>query len=560
MNSTKNSMRPTGRWVTRRVPKPWIIVSGALAVALLLVVVFAVKSCGAAGGGVAGPTATPAPSGLVVPVEGGTLKIPMPKNPDTLNPLCAQTADMVSIGYLVYESLVKYDEQGSIVNGVAESFETKDGGKTWIFHIKKGIKFQGGGGELTAEDVVYTYGLIKSYSSDECLYKDAVSERIASMKAVNDYTVSVTAVQSGHTVLGALRFPILSKAYCSGRDVDTALPRGTGPYEVQSCEASGMVLKANANWWKQRAHIGTIQAVAVPDSDAALSSFDAGELTMVATQQLTAHRYAKEGKTTVYDVMTQRYECMVPNLSDSVLTNVNVRRAIAYALDKKDVIDRAFLGHAVAAETPVPPGYYLFNTGIETYEYNLKKAGELLDGLGWNLPADPSEKVRVNAQGQKLQLKLLIDENPDSSVRKDMATAIKDQLIKVGIDVTIVTKSWDDYLSALRNRSFDLALCGFNLDRSLDLTGLLHTGGSINYAGFSDGTVDGLLKACAASTKEEDRKKDMDKVQEAVVDELPVISICFRTYSLVSQTKVQSVEGLYDMDFYNGIERWYIED
>jgi ABC-type transport system substrate-binding protein len=141
-----------------------------------------------------------------------------------------------------------------------------------------------------------------------------------------------------------------------------------------------------------------------------------------------------------------------------------------------------------------------------------------------------------------------------------MAAAIKDQLLKAGIGVTIETKSWDDYLQALRNRTFDLALCGFNLDRSLDLAGLLHSGGSINYSGYSDGSVNGQLEAYAKSTEEADRKKNMHGVQKAVVRDLPVISICFRTYSLVSQAKVQSVEGIYDMDFYYGIERWFIKD
>jgi len=560
MNNTKNSIRPKGRWVTRRIPKLRAALLVALAAVLVLAVVFLARGCGATGGVKPAPTATPAVSDPVVPAEGGTLSIPMPKNPETLNPLRAKTADMVSIGWLVYESLVRYDEQGRIVNGVAERFETKDGGRTWTFAIKKGIRFQAGGSELTAADVIYTYGLIKSYSSEDCLYKDAVSERIADMEAVDSHTVSVTAVKSGHTVLGALRFPILSKDYCSGRNIDTALPRGTGPYEVQSSDASGMVLVANANWWKQRAHIGTVKAVAVPDNNAALSSFEANELTMVPTQQITAHRFAEEGRTAVYNVMTQRFECMVPNFADGVLADLSVRRAIAHALDKKDIIDRALLGHAVATETPVPPGSYLFDLGIEIYEHNLKKADELLGGLGWTVPEDPAKKVRVNATGQELELRLLIDENPDSTVRKDMAAAIKDQLLKAGIGVTIETKSWDDYLQALRNRTFDLALCGFNLDRSLDLAGLLHSGGSINYSGYSDGSVNGQLEAYAKSTEEADRKKNMHGVQKAVVRDLPVISICFRTYSIVSQAKVQSVEGLYDMDFYYGIERWFIQD
>ncbi|MFZ5974926.1 MAG: ABC transporter substrate-binding protein [Bacillota bacterium] len=536
-----------------------IIVSVVLAVGVILGVLLVARGCSNNGQATPVTTGTPQPSVPVDPVDGGTLSIPMPKNPGTLNPLRATSADMASIGWLVYESLVKYDEQGRVVNGVAESFETADNGKTWTFHIKKGIQFQRGGGELTANDVLYTHNLIMSYSPDECLYKDAAS-KIQEMKVVDNYTLSVTAAKSGHTVMDALCFPILSRNYCSSRNVDTALPNGTGPYTVQASNASGMTLKANENWWKQRAHIDTIKAVAVPDNDAALSSFEANELNMAPTQQITASRFAQSDDTTVYEVMTQRYECIVPNLLGGKLSNLSMRQAIAYSLDTKEVIERAFLGHAVAVDTPVSPGNYLFDPGAETYEYNIKKAAGLLDSSGWFLPQDETQKIRVNAQGQKLQLRLLIDENPDSTVRKDMAQAIKEQLRKTGIDVVIETKSWEDYLKALKNKSFDLALCGFNLDRSLDLTSLLRSGGSINYGGYSDGEMNALLDAYAKSTKETDRKTNMGKIQEMILNKLPVISLCYRTYSLVSDNTVQNVEGLFNMNYYNNIERWFIKD
>ncbi len=111
---------------------------------------------------------------------------------------------------------------------------------------------------------------MKSYSSEDCLYKDAVSERIADMEAVDSHTVSVTAVKSGHTVLGALRFPFLSKDYRRG-NIDMAAQRH-GPYEVQSSDASGAGARCERKL-VETAHIGTVKAVAVPDNNAALSNW-----------------------------------------------------------------------------------------------------------------------------------------------------------------------------------------------------------------------------------------------------------------------------------------------
>lgn len=560
MNNTKSSIPPVGRWVTKRKGKLWIIASVALAVVLIVTMVLVLRGCGDSKQATPTTTQTPQASASAEPVNGGTLSIPMTKNPGTLNPLRATTEDMSSIGWLVYESLVKYDDEGRIVNGVTEGFETADNGKTWTFHIKKGIRWQRGENELTANDVLYTYGLVMSYSSEECPYKDIASSKIADMKVVDSYTLSVTAKTSGRTVLNALCFPILSQQYFGSRNIDTALPNGTGPYTVQGSSSDGMTLQANEGWWKQRAHISTIRAVAVPDNDAALTAFDANELTAVPTQQITAHRYQQKEDAVVNEVMTQRFECLVPNLGDNVLSDLPVRQAIAYSIDTKDIADRAFLGHAVAVDTPITPDNYLFDPSDESYDYNIKKAGELLDAAGWTMPADTAQKIRVNARGQQLELHLLIDENPDNTVRKDMALTIKEQLSKVGILVTVDVKGWDDYLQSLKNRSFDMALCGFNMDRSLDFTGLLHSGGSINYSGYSDGEMNSLLDAYAKSVTETDQKNNMDKIQQKILDQLPVISLCFRTYSLVTDSSLNGVEGICNTNYYNNIERWFIRN
>jgi peptide/nickel transport system substrate-binding protein len=557
MNNTRNSIPPIGRWVKRKKGPLWALLILALAAVAVAVALIA-KGCSSRS---VTPATTPTPTAaatLQVPRQGGTLKIPMPQNPGTLNPLKAATSDMVSIGWLTYESLLQYDDTGRIVAGVADSFSTSDGGKTWTFKLEKGIEWQRGGA-LKADDIVFTYGLIKSYDSDECIYKDKVVDRIEDMEAPDDQTLLVKAREKGRTVLDALCFPILSRAYAHARNIDTALPNGTGPYTVTSSDSSGLKLEANTKWWKQRAYIDKIEAVAVPDNESALSSFSAGALNMVPTQSITAESRSGSGDSGLISITTQRFECLVPNIRGK-LSKLEMRQALSYALDTKEISDRAFLGHSVTVDTPIPPGHWLYDASTAVYEYKPKTAGEILDGLGWKMPEDETQKYRKNAQGRTLELKLLVDENLTSTVRKDMALAIKEQLAEVGINVVIESKSWDDYQDALDDRDFDLALCGFNLDRSLDLRPLLSSGGNINYSGYSNGDMNSLLDDFARSTDEDGAKSKMRGIQEKIVSDVPIISLCFRTYSMLTDGKTQSVEGLYDRYYYNHIERWYIND
>ena len=391
------------------------------------------------------------------------------------------------------------------------------------------------------------------------MYRDKLVSRVENIQVMDDQTLVVTAKEGGHSVLDALCYPILSQAYASGKNLDSAVPNGTGPYTVAEMNAAGMTLKVNEGWWKQRAYLDTLQVVAVPDNASALTAYQAGQLNMVPTQSLTADRYAKASGTNIHSIATQNFECLVPNFRNSLLGNGTMRQALTYALEIKDVVDRAFLGHAVTVDTPIMPGNFLFDSGAaETYEYKPKKAGDLLDSLGWTLPADATQKFRVNAQGQILQFRILVNENTESTVRRDMAQTIKEQLAKAGINVVLDVKKWAQYQSALASGDYDLALLGYNVDRSQDLRTLLYTGGSLNYSRYSSAEMDQLLNDFAKSTDEMEMKKKMSEIQRLVSKDLPVISLCFRSYTLLSDDSIKNVEGLFDRGYYNNIERWYV--
>ncbi len=558
MDNIKNSIPPIRGWVSNS-KKPYKIV-GIIALAVIICLVLVITQACSSNKTTEPPVSeSPLPTNEEQPVYGSSISIPVYGTVETYNPLKAMTADLISIGWLSYESLLKYDSQGRIVNGLCEDYNSDDN-KTWTLKIKKGVKWHNGG-ELTANDILYTYELIKDYSSDECKYTKDVVSTIEKIEVVNDYSITVTAKESGNAVFDALMFPILSKSYCSTRNIDNALPHGTGPFYADSKDSDGMILKANENWWKQRPYLNSIKVTKVTDEDNALKLFDKGKLSVVPIKEASTQRLEYNENVNLSDIPTNYYECLVPNHYSTKLASVKMRKAIAYSLDTQKIIERAYVGDAIAVETPVSPHSYLFDATLDTYEYKPVLANDMLDETGWTLKEQSDgtvDTIRTNGSGAKLSLRLLVYNNPKNTIRKDAADTIKSQLEEVGIEVNVVLKDWDEYLEALDKGTFDLAICGFNLNGSFDLREILDSSGSINYANYGSMSMNSALDSTVKETDYTKRQLAHSELQQIILNELPIISVCFREYCLVSDISVQGIGGISYLNYYDGVEGWYI--
>ena len=146
-----------------------------------------------------------------------------------------------------------------------------------------------------------------------------------------------------------------------------------------------------------------------------------------------------------------------------------------------------------------------------------------------------------------------------SSARADAAKVAAQQLQKIGIDAAVTVMTWSDYQIALQNGNFDLAFAGFSIPKDGDVSFLLHsTRGTYNYGRYTSATMDSYLDELAAATTEEEIKAASSKVQHLWSDELPVISLYFKTNSVVCSAKIKGISTMRDMDIFKDIDQWYI--
>ncbi len=498
-----------------------------------------------------------------VPIQGGELKFPIPEikpsDSNSLNPLKVKNVELYNMFSLIYEQPVRIDVDGTAEPELARTWEVDSTGKVWTFHLREGVNWQDGSGEFTAHDVVYTIEKIKSYSKDDSTYaqnKDILKD----YTAIDNYTVEITLSEPGNAAIYFMTFPVLCKSYCTGKDLDTLTPMGTGPYKVESYETDiKMTLKPNELWWRQTPYIEKLTAVCYENHSLELSAFDQDLLDFMTTSSISVNIYRKRGIKESSDYLTRYYACLVPNTKSGLFSDVNMRRAISYALDKRDIVSQALLGHAVAADYPVAPDSYLSEGSANTYEYNTQKAASLFAQAGWKDRNGDGTLERVEGtEIIDLTIALLLPLNREDTYRRDVADNIVYQLKQCGINVEIQEQDYNAYVQSLKAGNFELALCEFYLYQDPDVSFMIGSAGDRNYGGFSDTEMDAALANCKSALNEDEMKAAYIAMENKFMDSVPQISLYFRTNALLYDAMINIKGSMRETDVYTAIPQWYL--
>ena len=500
----------------------------------------------------------PPVSEVPAPAPGGELSFPVLLNPSTLNPLKIDHVEWLNLFSLVFEQPVRIMPDGTPGPELAETWEVDETGKEWTFHLREGVKWQDGS-DFTSADVVYTAGLIKGYTAGESMYSRHGGE-IAGLSADGDYTVKVRLSRPGNLAIYFMTFPVLCKSYCEGKDINSLKPVGTGPYKIESFDKMNRIeLKYNELWWKKPPYIQSLTAICYADHPTELAAFDSSLVNFLTTSSLTVDTHKKYGYTKSIDYQTNFYNCLVPNMRAGLFSDADMRKGLSLALDKREIVSKALLGHAVACDYPVAPDSFLIGGPSTLYKYNLTEAVSLFEKAGWKDRDGDGMLERV--EGTRLldlNVKLLIKEDKENTERKDVAENIAAQLRNCGVGVEIAEEPKNMYEQDLRSGNFEIALCEFYFDQDPDVSFMLRSGADSNFGGFSDEGFDAILDEASSATGAEEMKAAYLKLQEAFSDAAPQISLYFRTNTLLYDASINVVGSLREMNVFSTIPQWYL--
>lgn len=569
------------------------------------------------------------------PQKGGELVVPIP-SPDTLNPLLTKSRDMINFFGLIFEGLFEYDENMKPQPCLAESWDVEDDGKLWRFHLRKNVVFHDGR-PLTGDDVVFTFLTLQGGRLGS-FYQKGIAGNASIQKIETDpfdpYTVNVYLSQPVNNMLDIMTFPVLPKwVYQSDefmlqhRQDMSFLPVGTGPYKVDEGgierEERGNGLRQirlvrNEKYWGKQPYIDAILARIYHDEMQVRQAFHDREIDLMNIMATVINPYPREEDAKVHRYLTRNYEFLAFNMSHPVLSDVSVRKAIAYALDRKDIIFKVYLNNAEAVDVPIPSDSWLYDSSYRIYDYDPDKAIELLEQAGWVLGKTDQtasngsnaqntqerieegqmleEEAAENAQeqtdegqvlqdeaaenglaqsqqednwvrhkmigSQKVELRFSILTNSENILRKDALEIIAEQLKRVGIAVEIEILPWEELTERLKSGRFEAVLTGYYLDIFPELRFMFHSGeignGLNNFMRYRNEELDKLLDEAALTYEDAKLIELYSRIQKHLVEQLPVVSLYFQTASLMTSNRVYGVKVPGELNIYRNIEEWYL--
>ncbi len=497
------------------------------------------------------------------PNKGGTLYLQSYKV-DTLNPLLTKKSSSMQVMNLMYDSLIRYDSNMNILPWLAESWQVSDDGMTWTLHLKEGVKWHDGK-EFTADDVDFTFSTIMNYKTDT-VYKTN-TQYVSYYKAVDKYTFKVVLDQPYGHFIRMMNFPILPKHQFESVALEDTYesfqPIGTGPYQfVTHTPLKSIELKANNSWWQDKGpYIEQIIVKILPDNQTALYALEAKEVDLVLTNVVDWEKYSSKERLKTKEFTTNYYEFLGVNLNHRVLGNKEVRKAIAQGIDREKIIDEVLLGHAHITDVPMIPNSPLYDNSSQIYNYNRKKAKELLEQAGWkDLNGDGILEKETN--GVNMPLAFELTTNNDNIIRTQTAEMIVSQLKDIGMNVTLKEVSWDELQNNINNKKFDIALIGLNLSQNVDLSFALHSKEierGTNFSSYSNAIIDDLLYKAFMEVDSTKRKEIYSELQKLIVEDLPYISLYIRTSAVVYNDKIKGDISPTNMNIYHNIYKWFIQ-
>lgn len=484
---------------------------------VLLCLLLLLQACG----GSAAPAKTSDPgktnaSGVADPGKpkyGGTLRVARPADASGLDVRVVSDNGAVLATDLIFNPLVRTEPDLSLKPELATEWKTSSDGKTWTFTLRDDVTFHDGS-KMTAEDVAFTFNSI--------LDPKFVSKRrdyftvIDKVEAVNPTTVRfILKAPYGDFLNNISLMGIVPKAYVEkvGDDKFNQAPIGTGPFQlVDWVKQTRIVFKKNPNYFKKGLpYLDQVIMRPITEDSVRISALEAGEIDLfqrnVPPEMIDR---LKADKRFVFEKAPQvYYHFLALNNAVKPLDNKKVRQAIAYAIDRKTIVND-ILKLGTPGKGPINPASPYFDPSLPYYEYNPAKAKQLLADAGYPNGFD---------------ITLSTFTYPDY---KKVGEMVQNYLSEVGIRAKLDVTDWGVFLQKFYapRKEYQIGNSAVGaVGPDAAMYGLFHSKGTTNNMNYSNPDVDRLLEQGRSTQDEAQRKKIYSDALRLILDDSPMIFI-----------------------------------
>ena len=437
---------------------------------------------------------------------------------DTMNPLISNNKAILDIDTLIFEPLFKLSKDYKLEPCLATEW-SKTGDNTYVVKIDNTIKWQDGA-YLTAKDVQFTIDRLKEGNS---IYKANVAH-VVGVEVIDATTAKITLDQEVPFFEYNLTFPIMSDLYYFNEDFfNTAkTPIGTGRFKIDNISANSVTLSKNTDWRKisqDESKIDTIKVNLYSSMGEVFNSFKLGNVDLLNTNTQNYKDYIGTIGFNVTESAGREFDFISLNCNDEILQNKYVRQAIGFAIDKNSIITSVYNNQKLLADYPLDYGNFLYTDNNNSSGFNQEKAKQTLTDNGW-IYKNNKWKKSSETTTQTLKLKLSVCKENES--RMKVAENIKEQLSNVGIAVTIVPLSRDQYNDCLTNKKYQMLLTGIYNSYSPDLTYFF---GENNIENYNNEEVLSMINSGISTKNDKGLRENNKKLYNIYKEEMPFIGL-----------------------------------
>jgi peptide/nickel transport system substrate-binding protein len=480
----------------------------------------------------------------------GSVTMIIESSPNNLDLRQGTDAQSERIGGLIFDALVRKDEHYDLQPWLAKSWEQPDA-LTWIFYLRDGVRFHDGR-PLEAEDVAYT---IESLIDGSLVTtKGGSFASVERAEAKDRLTVVVHMKRPDAGLLFNMSdglFGVVPRG--SGKDFGLH-PVGSGPFKfVSAVQDKEVIVERNHDYWAAESKISSgmhriehIRFTVVPDAITSALELKKGSAD-IASNVVTldmVHTLERTPNLKVESNLGSEVVYVTFNVTDPLLEDKRVRRAVACAMDRQAIVNAIWRGQARLASTLLPVGHWAaaIDPELAHYSHDVTRAQRLLEEAGF-----PAGKDGV-------RLRLTMKTSTDETTRL-MAMVLQQQLRAAGIQLDIRSAEFGTFYADVTKGAFQIyALRWIGSNEDPDIFRYAYGSGSFppkggNRGRYSNARVDALLAQAAASQDRALRKTNYIEVQQILADELPGIPMWYLNNEVIHTRRILNVRPQASGDF-----------
>jgi peptide/nickel transport system substrate-binding protein len=443
---------------------------------------------------------------------------------------------------LQYDTLYQLDAEGVPQPWLVTAAETSEDGLTITLELREDVTWHDGE-PFTAADVKFTFDNFVAFPQSR--FTRALRP-VASTAVDGDYRVIITLTAPAPSFqLGTLAdVPIMPEHIWGEIEnpaehiFESVTNIGTGPYKLVEYEADQYYrFEANADYFAGAPNVAELVLVQFADDAGALAALRSGEVDMItrpiAPEQIELLR-AQPGLA-VQQGPLYTTQMITYDVTRSPFNRLEVRQAMALAIDRQDLVDTVYLGAATVGNLGwIHPASPYYNANI-TSEYDPEQAQQILEDAG--IVDSDGDGIR-ELDGAPISFDFLV--NGDDALRMRLAELISQMLMEVGIQANVAAveqATWEEAVwpgfDVANGRNYDMAMWGWSAPVQADpvrFPNLVHSDPSIgtsNLSGYASEEADALGSAIISEPDDETRISMVQELQELVARDLPFIMLLY---------------------------------